>query len=86
MTNIPMEHMRILLVNGDEEERTELSLMLSQQGHEILGAATGRIGLDLLKTGNPNVLCLGLHLGDMTRTDLSQRNEGRLGYCRTAQC
>ena len=44
MTTIPMEHMKILLVDGDEEERTRLSLILAQQGHETVGAATGASG------------------------------------------
>ncbi len=66
MTTIPMEHMKILLVDGDEEERTRLSLILAQQGHETVAAATGGLGLTLLMKDDPDVICVSSRLGDMT--------------------
>ena len=66
MTTVPMEYMKILLVDGDDEERTRLSLILGQQGHETVAAVSGRLGLTLLMKDSPDVICLGSQLGDMT--------------------
>jgi two-component system KDP operon response regulator KdpE len=56
---------KILLIDDEPQIRRFLGISLRAQGYEVVEAATGAEGLELLATGAPDVLILDLGLPDM---------------------
>lgn len=49
---------QILVIDDDEAIREFVSLALSDEGYEVLGAANGAVALELLSTTRPHLILL----------------------------
>src|SRR4026208_1968304 len=67
---MPMNTLKILLIEDDEQIRGFLNLRLTQAGYDLKAAENGRTGLDLLKTGIFDVALIDIHLPDMTGIEI----------------
>jgi two-component system sensor histidine kinase/response regulator len=66
----------ILLIEDDPDIRTELQLLLEEQGYSVLGAADGRTGLRLAEAHGPDLIIQDLLLPDTHGFDLVSRLRG----------
>ncbi|MFB6603633.1 response regulator transcription factor [Streptomyces noursei] len=64
---------RILLIEDDDSLRNGLRLGLAAQGHEVLPAATGQAGLDLLWDRSTDAVILDLMLPDLDGLEVCRR-------------
>lgn len=64
---------RVLLVEDDPAVRKGVQLALRHQGHDVLAAATGEEGLEILRTGRPDVVVLDLMLPGIGGLDVCRR-------------
>jgi len=53
---------RILLVDDDESIRQVVSIFLTDEGYDVVGAANGRVALDVLPEFQPEVILLDLRM------------------------
>ena len=60
-----MTQIRILSIEDDPEMRGLLQLILERRGHRVMGVERGELGLELLKSLEPDVLLLDLMLPDV---------------------
>jgi DNA-binding response OmpR family regulator len=56
---------RVLVVDDDDTVREVLRRYLTRDGHEVIEASDGITGLNLVRTGNPDLLVLDLMLPGM---------------------
>lgn len=56
---------RILLIEDNEQNRYLLTFLLEQQGHEIVPAESGHLGLELASTVQPDLILLDIQLPGM---------------------
>ncbi len=56
---------RILSIEDDPEMRGLLQLILERKGYHVIGVKRGELGLEMLKSLNPDVLLLDLMLPDI---------------------
>ena len=54
---------RILIVDDDHATRSGLSELLQAQGHEVTAVGTLHEGLDVLRTGSPDLVVADVRLG-----------------------
>jgi len=69
MTDIPI---RILVVEDEPQMQKFLRASLTSEGYRPIEAATGREGLDLARTHNPDLVLLDLGLPDMDGMDVTK--------------
>jgi signal transduction histidine kinase/DNA-binding response OmpR family regulator len=65
--------MRILIVEDNDDARETLRVMLEQDGHEVLTAATGEDGLDRALSRGPVVALVDLGLPDLDGFEVARR-------------
>ncbi|MBL8549910.1 MAG: response regulator transcription factor [Hyphomonadaceae bacterium] len=71
---MPARKATILLIDDDEELRTELSEQLSQEeGFEAVAAADAKEGLALAAQAKPALILLDVHLPDLDGVELCRR-------------
>ncbi|MGD0274280.1 MAG: response regulator [Gaiellaceae bacterium] len=64
----------IVLVEDDDVVRRLVSRVLENEGYQVLGAASGEEGLEILSREEPDLLLTDLTLpGDLSGFDLSRR-------------
>jgi DNA-binding response OmpR family regulator len=56
---------RILIVEDDDDIRELLVLVLSERGHEVVGAENGRVALVQAEDFRPNIILLDLRMPEM---------------------
>ena len=64
---------KILCIEDEPEMLDLLKLILSRRGFEVIGADGGRIGLELLKEHQPDLVLLDLMMPDMDGWDVFQQ-------------
>ena len=68
-----MRQARILSIEDNPQMRLLLQLIFERKGHRVVGVRKGEIGLELLRSLNPDVLLLDLMLPDIDGWDLYQQ-------------
>jgi len=64
---------RILVIDSDEYYRTELRIILQEEGHEVEGAQDGIEGLEKGKSFRPNLVITDLLLDQLSGFEVSSR-------------
>ncbi len=64
---------RVLLIEDDQSIRDGLELALRRQGHDVLAAATGEEGLEMLRANTPDILVLDLMLPGIDGYEVCRR-------------
>jgi len=65
-------HWRILLIEDNDDARRMMRQLLMMEGHEVSDAATGILGLQLIKTQRPDLAIVDIGLPEMTGYDIAQ--------------
>ncbi len=68
----------VLLIDDDSDSRELLGILLSHAGHEVIQAATGGEGLELLVARRPRVAIIDIGLPDMSGLDVARRAREQL--------
>lgn len=63
-------HMKVLLVDDDQSLVQIVTSSLTQAGHSVFHAPTGKMGVDLAKTEDPDFILLDQILPDLTGLDI----------------
>ncbi len=61
---------KILIIDDAKFTRTMLKRMINELGHEIIEAANGREGLDMICSEQPDVALLDIHMPEMDGMEL----------------
>ena len=61
---------RVLVIEDEEDIRSVLDYNLRQAGHEVLLAGRGYEGIDLARSGSPDIVLLDLMLPDLPGTEV----------------
>ncbi len=64
---------RILIIDDEPALLDLLGAMLAEQGYEILRADSGRLGLDLYRSANPDLMLIDLLLPDISGFEILKR-------------
>jgi CheY-like chemotaxis protein len=64
---------KVLLVEDNEMNRDMLSRRLTKRGYEVTVAADGRAGIDLARSGRPDVVLLDMSLPDVDGWEAARR-------------
>jgi two-component system, OmpR family, KDP operon response regulator KdpE len=73
MTYVPM---RVLVIEDEPQMQKFLCASLTAEGYRTLEATTGKEGLDLARTHNPDLVLLDLGLPDMDGMDVTKALRG----------
>lgn len=65
-------HWRILLIEDNDDARRMMRQLLAMEGHEVVDAATGTVGLQLAKAQQPDLAIVDIGLPEMTGYDIAQ--------------
>jgi DNA-binding response OmpR family regulator len=63
----------VLLIDDDEGLRGTVSVLLEQEGFQVLCAADGRTGFELAVTGRPDLMIVDLRLPGMSGLDICRQ-------------
>ena len=69
--------MKILIVDDDAGLRKSVSLILSDAGYEVLGAADGEEGLATARQEGPDLILCGVRMPRMDGLEFLERHRGR---------
>lgn len=72
MTSITTPQATILVVDDDEAIRTVVSLVLSDEGYDVVTAEHGRAALDRLATVQPDLILLDMRMPIMDGWELAR--------------
>ncbi len=61
---------KILIIDDAKFTRTMLKKMINELGHEILEAANGREGLDMICNEQPDIVLCDIHMPEMDGMEL----------------
>lgn len=68
----PPQARRILVVEDNELNRDMLSRRLGRKGFDVMLAADGREGVELARTGNPDLILMDMRLPDLDGWHVTQ--------------
>ena len=57
---------KILIVYGDESVRVSLTTLLERGGFRVLQASDGTTGLDIIRTGSPDLMIVEIKMTDLS--------------------
>jgi DNA-binding response OmpR family regulator len=71
--------LRVLIVDDDRDTVLSLTMLLSEEGHSVVGAYKGKEVLSNVRTFEPDVVLLDIGLPDMTGYDVARavRRQGQ---------
>ncbi|MBL4576669.1 MAG: sigma-54-dependent Fis family transcriptional regulator [Opitutaceae bacterium] len=72
MTLIDNEKPTILIIDDDSEIRYSLDRVLSRAGYQIIEAASGEEGIEIVKKKSPSIIFLDIRMGGMTGIEALQ--------------
>jgi len=61
---------KILIIDDAKFTRTMLKRMINELGHEIIEAANGREGLDMICNEQPDIVLVDIHMPEMDGIEL----------------
>jgi CheY-like chemotaxis protein len=64
---------RVLVVDDEDDIRFLLGMILDEAGYEVMMAAGGHAGLELIETGAPDLVFLDLRMPDISGWDVLER-------------
>lgn len=68
-----MENARILIVEDNIDNYELVRFLLERAGHEIIWARSGREGIDMAKSGQPDLILMDLSLPEMDGWTATER-------------
>lgn len=78
-SNVVPSMVRVLCVDDEPNNQTLLSMLMKDDGHELVAAKTGRQALDLLEKERFDVVLMDLELPDMNGRDVAREIREREG-------
>lgn len=63
----------ILVADDEPAIRTMLEVILSADGHQVVGVPSGRAALEYLQTHTPDIMLLDINLGEVSGLDICVR-------------
>ncbi len=67
-----MEHCRVLVIEDDEIAREQLAKVIKKEGHQVLEAEDGRVGVELFKKELPEIVVTDLKMSDADGMEVVQ--------------
>jgi two-component system response regulator RegX3 len=69
----PLGHPTILIIDGEAQSRDSLAATLSVEGFDVVTAATGDEGIELVASASPSLILLDMELSDSKGLSLFRR-------------